>query len=95
MGYYTIQLSPGAKDLTAIFTEFVKFQYNVLPMGLWVSGDIFQEKVNELLGDIQGVKAYIDDILVLNNGSFKDHVGQLFVIFKILRNSGLKVNENK
>ena len=43
-------------------------------MGLCVSGNIFLAKVNELLGDIQGVKAYIDDILGLNNVSFEDHV---------------------
>ena len=29
------------------------------------SGDIFQEIVDELLGDIKGVKIYIYDILVL------------------------------
>ena len=92
MGYYTIQLSPGAQDLTTIVTEFGKFQYNVIPMGLCVSGNIFQAKVNELLGDIQGFKACIDNILVLNNGSFKDHVDQLREIFKRFQHAGLKVN---
>ena len=34
-------------------------------MGMVISGDIFQDKVNKLLGDIEGVKAYIDEILLL------------------------------
>ena len=46
-------------------TEFGKFRYNRLPMGTCASGDILKFKVDELLGDIKGVKTYIDDILVL------------------------------
>jgi hypothetical protein len=50
MGYYTIRLTPGAKDfLTAIITEFGKFRYNVLPMVMCCSGDQF-------LGNIENVK---------------------------------------
>ena len=95
MGYYTIQLDAKSKDITTIVTEFGKFRYNVLPMGLVSSGDIFQAKVNELLGDIEGVKAYIDDILVLNKGTFKDHVAQLRICFQRIRKAGLKINAKK
>jgi hypothetical protein len=62
MGYYTIRLTPaGAKDLTTNVTEFRKLRYNVLPMGMCCSGDVFQAKVDQLLGDIKGVKTYIDE----------------------------------
>ena len=50
-----------------IVTEFGKFRYNGLPMGMCDLGDIFQSKVDKLLVDIEGVKTYIDDILVLKN----------------------------
>ena len=73
MGYYTIGLAESSKDITTIVTEFGKFCYK-LPMGMCISGDIFQAKVNELLGDINDAKAYIDDILVLNKGTFLDHI---------------------
>ena len=73
MAYYTIQLSPKSKDLTTIITEFGKFSYNVLPMGLCISGGIFQAKVNELLpGDIEGLYTYFDDILLTTKGLFKE-----------------------
>ena len=42
-----------------------KFRYDRIPMGLCASGDIFKAKVDEILGDIGGVKTYIDNILVL------------------------------
>ena len=56
--------------MTTIVTEFGKFEYNRLPMGMCASGDIFQAKVDELLGDFEGIKTYIDDILVLGKGIF-------------------------
>ena len=49
-----------------IVTEFGKFRYNILSMGMCASGDIYQAKVNDLLGDIKVVKTYIDGLLVLN-----------------------------
>ena len=71
MGYYTIRISPASQDMTTIVTEFGKFRYNCLPMGMCASGDIFQAKVDKILGDIKGVKTYIDDILVLGKDSFE------------------------
>ena len=95
MGYYTIELSPDTKDITTIVTEFGKFRYNKLPMGMIASSDIFQAKINELLGDIEGVKSYLDDVLILNKGSFKDHIEQLRECFRRIQNAGLKVNAKK
>ena len=66
MGYYTIRLSPTSQDMTAIVTEFGKFEYNRLPMVMCDLGDILQAKLYKMLGDIDGVKTYIDDILVLS-----------------------------
>ena len=56
-----------------IVSEFGKFRYNHLPMGMCASGDIFQAKVDYLLGDIEGVKIFIDNILVLSKESFSKH----------------------
>ena len=76
-----IQIYAKSKDITTVVTEFIKFQYNVLPMGMGISGYIFQAEFNELLGCIEVVKAYIDDILVLDKGTFVDHVEQLSIFF--------------
>ena len=71
MGYYNIRLSPASQDMTTIVTEFGKFRYNRLPMGMCTLVDIFQAKLDEILGDIEGVKTDIDDKLVLIWGCFK------------------------
>ena len=54
--------------------------------------DIFQAKLYKLIGDIKGIKIYINDILLLSKKSLSNHVEQLRIIFGRLRASGLKVN---
>ena len=73
MVYYNISLSPASQYMTTIVTEFGKFKYNCLPMVICASGDIFQAKVDNLLGDIKGVNIYINDIIFLNKEIFYKH----------------------
>ena len=95
MGYYTIRLYPTSQDMTTIITEFYKFRYNCLPMGMCASGDIFQDNVDKLLSDIEGVKTYIGYIIVLIKDIFENHIVQMIIIFGRLCASGLKVNAPK
>ena len=95
IGYYNIRLYPSSQYTKMIVTEFGKFRYNHLPMGICSSEDIFQSKVDEILSDIEGVKTYIDDILVLSKYFFRKHIKQLRKISGRLRTAGLKVNAPK
>ena len=81
MGYYHITLSEEASNICTIVTEFGKYQYKRLPMGVSCSPDIFQAKIYELLGDIEGTRAYMDNILVIKKGTFQEHLLQLEEIF--------------
>ena len=91
MGHYNIRHSPSGQDMTTIVTEFGKFKYNSLPMGMCDSGDISQAKVNELLGDTKGIDIYINNILVLSKNSFYKQICQLRIIVGRLRAASLKV----
>ena len=82
MGYYHIVLSEEALDMCTIVTEFGKYRYERLPMGVTCSPDIFQAKIYELLGNIEGTRAYIDDILVIKKGTFQEHLQQLEEVFR-------------
>ena len=95
MGYYHIRLSNEASDMGTIITEFDKYRYKRLPMGISCSPDIFQAKIYELLGDIEGTKAYIDDILVVKKGSFQEHLEQLEEIFCCCQKANIKLNAEK
>ena len=74
MVYYSIRLSTASQDMTTIVTEFGKFRYNHLPMGMCALGDLLQAQAYNMLGDIKGLKAYIDDILVLSKDSFSKSI---------------------
>ena len=58
-------------------------------------GGIFQDKIDELLGNIDEINIYIDDVLVLFKESFYNHTDQLIFILPRLRAVGLKVNPPK
>ena len=92
MGYYTINILTASQDMTTIVTEFGKFIYNSLPMGMWAPGYILQAKVDDLLENTVGVKTYINAILVLRKERFSKHMEQPNISFGKLRASGLKVN---
>ena len=95
MGYYHIELSPDSKKLCTIVLPWGKYEMQRLPMGLSNSPDIFQEKMGTLFEDLEYVRVYIDDLLELTKGDFNDHLEKLEVIFKRLRDTGLKVNARK
>ena len=58
-------------------------------MGLYNSQDIFQEKMNKLFNDLDYVRMYIDDPLIISNKSLEICIKELD---KVL--SKLKMNWN-
>ena len=49
-------------------------------MGLCNSPDIFQEKMNESFDGLDYVKAYIDELLIISNSSFQDHLNKVKIV---------------
>jgi hypothetical protein len=95
MGYYHIELSPDSKRLCTIVLPWGKYEYQKLPMGLSNSPDIFQEKMSSLMGDLEYVRTYIDDLLITTKSDWQDHLHHLDVVFRRLKDAGLKVNARK
>ena len=95
MGYYHIRLSPNSSKLCTVVFPWGKYEYLRLPMGLCNSPDIFQEKMSELMCDLEFARAYLDDLLVISKGSFEEHLTHLEQVFTRLNEAGLKVNVSK
>ena len=95
MGYYHIELTPEAAKKCVIVFPWGKYEYRRLPMGLCNSPDIFQEKMSELMADLEFARAYIDDLLVLTSSTFDDHLRKLETVFQRLKKAGLRVNATK
>ena len=92
MGYYNIRILPASQDMPPIVHKFGKFWYNYLPTGMCALVDISQAKVDDLLGDIKGIKTYIDNIIILGKDWFTKRMEQLMIIFGGLLAAGLKMN---
>ena len=64
-------------------------------MGLAGSPDIFQEKMSNLMRGLEFVRVYIDDILVISQGNFEQHLSQLELALQRIDKVGLKINPAK
>ena len=51
--------------LTTFNTEIGRFRYTVMPFGIIVAGDVFQQKLDQCFGKIDQVIVIMDDIMVV------------------------------
>jgi hypothetical protein len=92
MGYYHIPLDEYSAKLCTTILPWGTYHYRRLPMGIKNSPDIFQAVINGLLGDLDFVQVYLDDILITSNGSFHDHLQKLKIVFKRLEQANFRAN---
>ena len=64
-------------------------------MGVCKIPDIFQEKLSELFVGLNTVRVYINDLLYVTKGSWKEHLTVLEEMFIRLQKAGLKFNAIK
>jgi hypothetical protein len=57
--------------------------------------DVFQNVISKLVQDMEYVKTYLDDLLILTNSSFKDHLLKLGMVLARLSTAGMRVNISK
>ena len=51
--------------------------------------------MNELFNDLEYVRTYIDDLLIISNEYFEDHLDKVGKVLKKLQAAGFKVNAEK
>jgi hypothetical protein len=54
--------------------------------------DIFQAIINDIMGDLPNVRAYLYNILVTTAGSFEDHLKHVELVLQRLTDAGFAVN---
>ena len=64
-------------------------------MGIKNSPDIFQEIMNRILGDLDFVSAYLDDILIISNGTYEDHLAKCKIVLDRLEQANFRANLRK
>ena len=91
MGYYSMLLDEKAKGICVICLPWGLYCYNVLPMGLIVSADVFQEAMGKLMAEFEKVFVYMDDIIIIGDGTFEIHMKDVKEVLKRLVDKGLQI----
>ena len=63
-GFWHVQLADSSSTLTTMGTPFGRFRWKRLPFGVAPAPEVFQQRLDEILMDLEGVKVIVDDILV-------------------------------
>lgn len=82
-GYYQVRLTEKAQVISAFITPFGLYQYVVMPFGMRNSPATFQRIMNYLFQDMEGVRVYLDDILILAN-TWSQHLERLSAVLQKL-----------
>ncbi|CAC5397951.1 unnamed protein product [Mytilus coruscus] len=98
--YWHVKLDKESSDLTTMITPFGRYRWARLPFGLKVSSEIFQRKLTEALGDIEGVFTIADDIIVAgcgrtNEEALIDNDRKLKKLFQRCNDHNILLNEEK
>jgi hypothetical protein len=76
-----------------------KIQIKMLTNGYQdcLDADNFQNVMSKLVQDMEYVKTYLDDLLILTNSSFKDHLLKLEMVLARFSTAGtrLKISKSK
>ena len=93
-GFHQIPLDPSSAKLTTFITPFGRFYFNRLPFGVSSAPEIYQRTMEDILGGIDGVICYFDDILI-HSKTHKEHEALLQQVLHKLREVGLQLNDQK
>ena len=94
-GYYDLTLDKDSKAKTAFVTPFSKYEFNAVPFGLAQAPAYFQQLISMVLQDCSNfVMVYLDDIIIFSRNE-QEHLKHIEIIFKKLKEAGLKLKESK
>ena len=51
--------------------------------------------MNKLFDGLEYLRAYIDDLLIISNGNFEDHLNKGKIVIKKLKATGFRINARK
>ena len=98
--YWHVRLDEASSKLTTMITPFGRYMWKRLPFGLKVSSEIFQRKIDEALGDLDGVFNIVDDVVIVGCGNSdaeaqSDNQQKLAVTLKRCAEKKIILNEDK
>ena len=93
-GNYQISVKKEDRPKTAFVTPFGKYQFNVMPFGLTNAPSTFCRYMSTVLGDLDFVAVYLDDILIFSK-TREEHYNHVRTVLRKLQEAQLIVKRPK
>ena len=95
-GYWHQTLDEASSYLTTFNTKVGRYRFAVMPFGIMVAGDVFQQKLDECFGHIKNLIAIADDFMVIGKQhNHKDHDLAFTTLLQTARRCNVKLNYDK
>lgn len=94
--YWQIKLAPESRKYTAFIFAGRSFHFRVMPFGLNISGGVFIDALDRVLGPdlLQKVKVYVDDLLIATT-TWEEHLMIIQEVLDKFKEYGVTVNLEK
>ncbi|EYB86471.1 hypothetical protein Y032_0278g1160 [Ancylostoma ceylanicum] len=92
--YLQIEVDDASKELLTINTHRGLFRYNRLTFGVKSAPGIFQQIIDSMIAGLNGVAAYLDDIIVTGR-NMEEHRQNLEALFERIHTYGFRVRMEK
>ena len=99
-GYWQIKLDEESSLLTTFNTPFGRYRWKPMPFGISPAIEIFQQRLDEAIDGLEGVRTEADDILITGKGetmteAVTDHEQKLKRLLDRCRCKQIKLNSDK
>jgi hypothetical protein len=93
-GYHQIPLHPDSQKLTTFITPCGRFMFLRGTMGLNATGDEYNRRGDEAVGDLQNIVKVVDDILIFDD-DFDIHVTRVRQLLERCRERQITLGTGK
>ena len=93
-GYWQIPLDKESQLLTTFTTSFGRYSYRRMPFGIKSAQEVFQKRMTQSFGDLDGVETDINDILVWG-ATTEEHDERLKKTLQRCKEINLTLNKSK
>ena len=80
-GYHQVLMDRDSRMYTAFGTGTAQYQFKVMPFGLKNAPAVFVRFIDEILGDLKGEVAFMDDILIYSK-TYDEHLALVDAVLK-------------
>ncbi|KAI3355026.1 hypothetical protein L3Q82_017850 [Scortum barcoo] len=94
MGFWQMKLHEDSTKYCTFNTPFGRYSFQRMPFGITSAPEVFHRTMEHILEGIEGVRVYIDDI-VLWGSTLEQHNERLIKVLQRIQHYGLKLNRAK